>query len=108
MASVASVIVILLAGFGRVVCSCPRLAAPRAEARSRPLRTARPSILVPASRRSMTKGLRRVTRNLVVVVGAVFALVIVGMALFAGILAPHPPDEQNFDLIEARPGRSEE
>src|SRR5262249_40970021 len=26
------------------------------------------------------------------------------MALFAGSLAPHPPDEQNFDLIEARPG----
>src|SRR5262245_66615854 len=25
------------------------------------------------------------------------------MALFAGTLAPHPPDEQNFDLIEARP-----
>ena len=26
------------------------------------------------------------------------------MALFAGVLAPYPPDEQNFDLIEARPG----
>ncbi len=38
------------------------------------------------------------------VVGAVFALTIVGMALFANVLAPHPPDEQNFDLIEARPG----
>ena len=43
-------------------------------------------------------------RSTVVVVGAVFALVIVGMALFAGVLAPYPPDEQNFDLIEARPG----
>jgi peptide/nickel transport system permease protein len=52
----------------------------------------------------MTKGLRRVTRNAVVVVGALFALVIVGVALFAPVLAPHPPDEQNFDLIEARPG----
>jgi len=40
----------------------------------------------------------------VVVVGAAFALAIVGMALFAGALAPSPPDEQNFDLIEARPG----
>ena len=39
-----------------------------------------------------------------VVVGAGFALVIVVMALFAGTLAPQPPDEQNFDLIEARPG----
>ena len=36
-------------------------------------------------------------------VGAAFALAIVGMALFAGALAPHPPDEQNFDLIEAKP-----
>lgn len=41
---------------------------------------------------------------MVVVVGAAFAGGIVAMALFAGILAPHPPDEQNFDLIEARPG----
>jgi len=39
-----------------------------------------------------------------VVVGALFALIVVGMAIFAGTLAPHPPDEQNFDLIEARPG----
>ena len=39
-----------------------------------------------------------------VVVGAVFALVIVGMALFADTLALVPPDGQNFDLIEARPG----
>ena len=38
------------------------------------------------------------------VVGALFALIVVGMAIFAGTLAPHPPDEQNFDLIEARPG----
>jgi peptide/nickel transport system permease protein len=51
-----------------------------------------------------TKALRRVTRSTVVVAGAVVALVIVGMALFAGWLAPYPPDEQNFDLIEARPG----
>ncbi len=43
-------------------------------------------------------------RSTVVVVGVVFALVIVGMALFAGVLAPRPPDEQNFDLIEAKPG----
>ena len=51
----------------------------------------------------MTKGLRRAARSTVVVVGAVFALTIVAMALFAGALAPQPPDEQNFDLIEARP-----
>ena len=41
---------------------------------------------------------------MVVVVGAGFATVIVAMALFAGTLAPHPPDEQNFDLMEAKPG----
>ena len=35
--------------------------------------------------------------------GAAFALLIVGMALFAPSLAPHPPDEQNFDLLEAPP-----
>jgi len=52
----------------------------------------------------VTNSLRRVTRSTVVVVGAVAAVVIVAMALFAGMLAPYPPDEQNFDLIEARPG----
>jgi peptide/nickel transport system permease protein len=51
----------------------------------------------------VTKSLRRAARNTVVVMGAVFALTIVAMALFAGLLAPQPPDEQNFDLIEARP-----
>jgi peptide/nickel transport system permease protein len=51
----------------------------------------------------VTKSLRRVARSTVVIVGAVFALTIVAMALFASVLAPQPPDEQNFDLIEARP-----
>jgi peptide/nickel transport system permease protein len=39
-----------------------------------------------------------------VVIGAGFAIVIIATALFAGVLAPHPPDEPNFDLIEAKPG----
>jgi peptide/nickel transport system permease protein len=39
----------------------------------------------------------------VVVAGAVVAALIVAMALFANAIAPYPPDEQNFDLIEARP-----
>ena len=52
----------------------------------------------------MTKSLRRAARSTVVMIGAVFALAIVVTALFAGALAPQPPDEQNFDLIEARPG----
>ena len=52
----------------------------------------------------MTKSLRRAARSTVVMIGAVFALAIVVMALFAGALAPQPPDEQNFDLIEAKPG----
>ena len=38
------------------------------------------------------------------VIGAGFAIVIIATALFAGVLAPHPPDEPNFDLIEAKPG----
>jgi peptide/nickel transport system permease protein len=42
----------------------------------------------------------------VAVVGAVVALAIVIMAIFAPALAPHPPDDQNFDLIEARPSRA--
>ena len=53
---------------------------------------------------SATKGLRRVARNLLVVTGAIAAVLIVAIALFAGVLAPRPPDDQNFDLIEARPG----
>src|SRR5206468_1283714 len=52
----------------------------------------------------MRRSLRRVTKNAVVVIGGVSALVIVIVAVFAGRLAPHPPDEQNFDPIEARPG----
>ena len=39
-----------------------------------------------------------------VVIGAGFAILIVAMALFANVLAPYPPDEQNFDLMEAKPG----
>jgi len=51
----------------------------------------------------VTKGLRRVARSTVVILGGAYAFGIVAMALFAGVLAPYPPDEQNFDLIEARP-----
>jgi peptide/nickel transport system permease protein len=51
----------------------------------------------------VSKSLRRVARSTVVILGAGCALGIVAMALFAGVLAPYPPDEQNFDLIEARP-----
>src|SRR6266705_1476902 len=50
-----------------------------------------------------TQAIPRGPRNPNAVVGAAFAPAIVGMALFAGALAPHPPDEQNFDLIEAKP-----
>jgi len=39
-----------------------------------------------------------------VIIGVVFAVLVVGMALFADVVAPHPPDEQNFDLIETPPG----
>ncbi len=42
-------------------------------------------------------------RSTVVVIGALVALLIVGMAIFARFLAPAAPDEQNFDLIETAP-----
>jgi peptide/nickel transport system permease protein len=48
--------------------------------------------------------LRRVARSGLVLAGAVSALAILFAALFAGNIAPYPPDEQNFDLVEARPG----
>jgi peptide/nickel transport system permease protein len=48
--------------------------------------------------------LRRTLHSAVVVTGAVLAALIVIAAIFAGALAPQPPDEQNFELIEAPPG----
>src|SRR5216110_3115044 len=48
--------------------------------------------------------LQRVLRSTVAVIGGLFALLIVSVALFAGSLAPNPPDEPNFDLIESAPG----
>ena len=50
-----------------------------------------------------SRSLRRVSRSAVVVVGAVCAVLIIGIALFANALAPYPPNEQNFDLIETPP-----
>jgi peptide/nickel transport system permease protein len=47
--------------------------------------------------------LRHVLRSTVVVIGALAALLIVVMALFADALAPRPPDEQDFDLVESAP-----
>jgi peptide/nickel transport system permease protein len=47
---------------------------------------------------------RRTARSTVVILGAAAALLVIVTALFADSLAPHAPDEQNFDLIEARPG----
>jgi len=50
------------------------------------------------------RSLRRAFRSSVVVVGASVAVLIVAVALLAPHIAPVAPDEQNFDLIEARPG----
>jgi peptide/nickel transport system permease protein len=47
--------------------------------------------------------LRHVLRSTVVLIGALAALLIVVMALFADALAPRPPDEQDFDLVESAP-----
>jgi peptide/nickel transport system permease protein len=46
---------------------------------------------------------RRAARSTVVMLGVAFALLVVVLAVFADSLAPAAPDEQNFDLIEARP-----
>ena len=54
-------------------------------------------------RAGWSRPLRRLTRSAVVMGGAVGAALIVGMALFANLIAPYPPDEQNFDLIETAP-----
>jgi peptide/nickel transport system permease protein len=48
--------------------------------------------------------MRRAARSGVVVAGALVALLVVGVAVFADVIAPYQPDEPNFDLIEARPG----
>ncbi len=62
-----------------------------------------------AARPSWTPGVqwgrrvRRVARSGVVVAGAIVALCVVGVAIFAHVIAPHPPDEPNFELIEAPP-----
>ena len=61
-----------------------------------------PAVAV-ARRPAWSRSLRRVSRSAVVVVGAVCAVLIIGIALFANALAPYPPDEQNFDLIETPP-----
>ena len=45
--------------------------------------------------------MRRVLRSTVVVAGACGALLVVAMAILAPALAPQPPDDQNFELIEA-------
>jgi len=50
-----------------------------------------------------SRQLRRVTHSAVVVGGAVCVVAIVLVAAFAGSIAPRDPDDQNFDLIEARP-----
>ena len=49
--------------------------------------------------------IRRALRSSVVLGGLVVAILIVTAALFADLLAPVAPDEQNFELLEAAPGR---
>jgi peptide/nickel transport system permease protein len=47
---------------------------------------------------------RRALRSPVVLGGLVVSVLIVAVALFAGLLAPVAPDEQNFELLETAPG----
>ena len=62
-----------------------------------------PSPAATLHRPAWSRSLRRVSRSAVVVVGAVCAVLIISIALFANAVAPYPPDEQNFDLIESPP-----
>ena len=62
------------------------------------------STTVAPQRLRWSRQLRRVTHSAVVLGGALCVALIVTMAVFAGSLAPRDPDDQNFDLIEARPG----
>jgi peptide/nickel transport system permease protein len=73
------------------------------------LELTRDAVLVaPGAQRELPRLGRRVRRALrspVVVGGLVVAILIVAVALLAGVLAPVAPDEQNFDLLEKAPGR---
>jgi peptide/nickel transport system permease protein len=53
--------------------------------------------------RPRRRSVRRALRSVAVLLGAGFATVVVAMAVFANVLAPTAPDEQNFDLIETSP-----
>jgi peptide/nickel transport system permease protein len=55
-------------------------------------------------RRPWGRRLRRTLRSPVVALGGLLALLTVVIAIFAASVAPYPPDEQNFDLIETAPG----
>src|SRR5262249_7935776 len=68
------------------------------------LDTPRRSRLVSSTRRGVTKSLRRAARRTVGMVGAALAPAVVVLASVAGLPPPLAPDEQNFDLIEAKPG----
>ena len=54
----------------------------------------------------LSRRFRRALRSSVVLGGVVVALLIVTVAVLAPALAPVAPDEQNFELLEARPGTS--
>jgi peptide/nickel transport system permease protein len=60
--------------------------------------------VVDPARIRWARPVRRVAKNGLVLAGVVSALAVVFAALFAGRIAPYPPDEQNFDLIESAPG----
>ena len=48
--------------------------------------------------------IRRALRSSVVLGGLIVSVLIVLVAVFAGLLAPVAPDEQNFELLETPPG----
>jgi peptide/nickel transport system permease protein len=57
-----------------------------------------------ATARPGRRSVRRALRSVAVLLGVGFAGLVVAMAIFANVVAPTAPDEQNFDLIETPPG----
>jgi peptide/nickel transport system permease protein len=64
-----------------------------------------PAPALPREATRLGRRLQRVLRSSVVVLGGAVAGLIVAVAVLAPLVAPVPPDEQNFELIESPPGR---
>jgi peptide/nickel transport system permease protein len=62
------------------------------------------ALATPREAPRLGRRIRRALRSSVVLAGLVVAILILAVAIFANLLAPVAPDEQNFELLEAAPG----